>query len=252
LKPKGRLASLDNSIDAVKKLIHVIQIKLRRCVPSIETYGQKLSHQAIVTKRTFGEVKTLYVDGRIQFHAYPYCTDEKEFDISALIELPAELKIVHCTTSKSGLINYNDVFEKSLLLHDSVLQPFMACFKCHLISVQACLTSIEEWLNATETNQRFLESTFGYGVVKASLRKSTKDPICGNCRSCFKQHQAAPYLQTSSSRFLCPVGMKFFKRSDALLLKEFTTSCQVNDSFDLFNNADRVRLSGLVNFVSSL
>lgn len=238
----------------MKKLIHDNQIKLRRCGPSIETYGQKLSHQAIVTKRAFGEVKSLYVDGRIQFHAYPYCTDEKEFDISTLIELPAELKIVHCTTSKSGLINYNDVFEKSLLLHDSVLQPFMACFKCHLISVQACFTSIEEWLNSTETNQRFLESTFGYGVVKASLRRSTKDPICGNCRYCFKQHQAEPsYLQTSSSRFVCPVGIGFFfKRSDALLLKEFTTSCQVNDSFDLFNNADRVRLSRLVNFVSSL
>lgn len=249
LRPKGRLASLDNSIAAVQTLLESIRFVYCCCMQSIEIDAQTPSTQTILTKWAFDEVRSRYVDDSIQFRTYPSCT-EKEFDISVLMKLPVEMRIVRYDTFKSGLIDFDDVFQKSLLLHDSVLQPFMAHFKCHLNSVQTCLTSIDEWLNETETNFFFLESTFGQGSVKAGLRQKKKNPICRNCGYCFKEHNASRYHKNTYRQ--CPEGNHYYKRSDAMLIKEFVTSCQVNDSFDLFNEADKDRLLRLVKFVSSL
>jgi hypothetical protein len=47
------------------------------------------------------------------------------------------------------------------MLHDDVLEPFLAMFKQHLESIQVCLGEIESWLLEHKSNIQFLEETFG-------------------------------------------------------------------------------------------
>lgn len=85
------------------------------------------------------------------------------FDITPLIKLRSELRHVSVETYKSGLIKYDLLFEASLLLDDTVLVPFLSNLKNHLVSVQACLSKIDEWLAVPTMNVQFLESAFGTG-----------------------------------------------------------------------------------------
>jgi hypothetical protein len=250
LRPKGRLASLENIILAVQKLVDANRILLHRFKDFIEVDGEKLLPHSIITKRAFSSVESQYVDGCIRFVTHPDCT-EAEFDIEPLITVPTELTgIVLLERYTSGLIKYNSLFEKSLLLHDDVLLPFLTRFKIHLGSVQECLLSIDNWLNESETNVRFLQSLFGSGMIRKAERSRTKNPLCANCSGHFIKHQSFSSYGTRIYR--CPTSRySTYLRSGALLLKEVPTSCQVNETYDLSLKDEKDKLLKLVQFVSN-
>lgn len=252
IRPKGRLPNLDNVTAAIQKLLDVISTLMKHCKPAIEHGGQKLSCNTIVTRRDFDSVQAKGGCNKsgehfVVFKSFP-AYEEEEFDITSLIKLPPELDGILCTkTYKSGLIKYDSLFEMSYVLHDTVLIPFLANLKNHLLSVKSCLTDIHEWLHKTPTNLFFIERAFGIGTVQRAEHSAKVNPLCANCGCRYSQHDTA-----SCSRKICCPGHSGwpFKRSYALVLKWFFIDTKINETFDVSNQNQRSRLLKLIEYLS--
>jgi hypothetical protein len=69
--------------------------------------------------------------------------------MTPLSKLPAGIDDIFVPNRKpiGKFIDFEALFEKSLILHDDVLGPFLEILKEHLLSsVQVCLGEIETWL----------------------------------------------------------------------------------------------------------
>ena len=213
LRPHGRLPNLENVISSIQKLLESNKLVSTHCLQAIDPFENKLStRKVLLTKREFEYVRTHHVDGKLLFTTTPEYS-EKEFDITPLIKLPPELAILHPKRSKSGLIDFESLFEMSSVLHGDILISFLANLKKQLILVQTCLNDIENWWNEVPTNLSFMESIFGAGVVKEAQELKAKDPLCENCRchfSCHEQffnpHSGAFGASTTSYSYLCRIN----------------------------------------------
>lgn len=243
LRPKGRLPYLDNVVGAIEKLLRVNNELLKRCKHSIDIDGPKLVPLTVLSKRMLNVVKRRNVQGHIQFVTYPVCA-EMIFNIKPLMTLPAELGRIPHETHMSGLINYDSFFEASLLLDDTVLVPFLSNLKGHLVSVQSCLTEIDNWLAIPTTNVPFLDYTFGRGTVREAEKRHRENPLCRNCRCPFRRHNRRGQITT------CLDGRSYYVRSKYWLLKEFVSNKSKHESFDLNDTNDRSKLVGLVEYLS--
>ena len=94
----------------------------------------------------------------------------KSFDMTPLTQLPDGIaNIIFMPPKKSGndFIDYEEFFEKSLILHEDVLGTFLEQLKNHLISsVQVLLGEIETWLMEPASNMNYLQSKFRMKIVK--------------------------------------------------------------------------------------
>eukprot|EP00956_Cyclotella_meneghiniana_P000199 scaffold261_cov58-Cyclotella_meneghiniana.AAC.12 len=247
LRPRGRLPTLENAINAVQKLLDSNKSILSRCHQAFDTSENKLSRKVLLTKRVFDYVKSNHVDGKLLFTTTPEYS-EKEFNIEPLIKLPPELAILHPKRIKYGLIDYESLFKMSSALDDSsnIRISYLANLKHQLMLVQSCLNSIEMWWNESPTNLCFLESIFGADAVHSAEVLKNKDPLCRKCCRHYSFHLGNSKL--CSKRW--PGGNFLFQRSRALPLKVFFTSYSVVDKFDLFDENERAQLVRLVTFVS--
>jgi hypothetical protein len=94
----------------------------------------------------------------------------KNFGIKPLTELPANLRNVFLVQYKAeplntfmlslGFIDYDAFFQSALMLHEDVLELFLAKLKHHIESIHVCLGEIESWLLEPKSNIEFLEETF--------------------------------------------------------------------------------------------
>ena len=92
------------------------------------------------------------------------------FGVKPLTELPANLRNVFVVQYKAeplntfmlslGFIDYDAFFQSALMLHEDVLEPFLAKLKHHIESIHVCLGEIESWLLEPKSNIEFLEETF--------------------------------------------------------------------------------------------
>ena len=250
LRPKGRLPHLSNVTAAIQKELDTIRTFMRYCKQAIEHGDQKLLSSTLITRRDFDVVQAKYGfvgSGKrcVVFRSIPNY-EEEEFDITPLIKLPPELADIFCTkTHKSGLIEYDALFEMSYVLHDSILIPFLANLKNHLLDVKSCLFEIHEWLSKPATNMPFIEQAFGVGTVELAERIAKTNPVCARCGHRYKSHN-------SSCRYnsVCPGAKLQFKRSSALNLKLFYTDSRINESFTLSDRNQRAKLLKLIQFIS--
>ena len=127
----------------------------RWCIDSVETYV------VVMSKTT-------------HFVGYPE-RQTKSFDMTPLLKLPTGLDdifvVKHQEAPYTEFIDYGSFFNKSLILHEDVLGPFLAKLKVHLMSIQVCLGEIEAWITQLECNMKYLESTFD---VKIKIERPGK------------------------------------------------------------------------------
>jgi hypothetical protein len=119
------------------------------------------------TRSTFDEVKVRQnpMDEDITELITEQQRTLKVFSLKPLLELPAGLNDLFVATYQAAayeaFIDYDAFFRTAIMLHDDVLEPFLAKFKQHLESIQVCLGEIESWLLEPKSNIQFLEETFG-------------------------------------------------------------------------------------------
>ena len=149
---------IDQNIKEIRAILTTNKEIHLRCMESSE----KSSYSTFV-RYAFDLVETYTIDSKSQFVTYP---DKlvKVFDMTPLSKLPAGIDDIFVPNRKpfGKLIDFEALFEKSLILHDDVLGPFLEILKEHLLSsVQVCLGEIETWLMESGSHINYLESTFG-------------------------------------------------------------------------------------------
>jgi len=82
----------------------------------------------------------------------------RDFDLKSLMELPESLKEIIAVRYKDPpydrFIDYDSFFQKSLALHEDVLETFLAHLRNHLQkNVQVCLRQLDKWLAETASNK---------------------------------------------------------------------------------------------------
>jgi hypothetical protein len=78
--------------------------------------------------------------------------------MQALEVLPGKLEgIFEVQRDEFGFMNFEGFLEKSLLLHERVLQPFLLKLKGHLEGVNTILKEIDAWLEEPMTDLAFLK-----------------------------------------------------------------------------------------------
>ena len=204
-------------------------------------------------------VEARTIASAIQFVTYPK-RSEKSFDMTPLAELPASIANIFVLQKKSfaDFIDYEALFEKSLILHDEVLGAFLEQLKDHLVSsVQVCLGRIETWLMEKETNINYLESRFDVIIEFPEENEPRVSRVCScptgthpdslGCMRCGKQkcdhfgpretwcYEGKKNRRFSDYRFSCT---KFH------LLKYWTTALPgtIDLKFDISKENDRRRL----------
>jgi hypothetical protein len=89
---------------------------------------------------------------------------EKSFDMHALEVLPGKLDgIFEVKYDEFGFVIYEAFLEKTLLLHEDVLGPFLDKLKNHLGGVKEILTEIDTWLIEPSIYIFFLQTIFDHG-----------------------------------------------------------------------------------------
>ncbi len=86
--------------------------------------------------------------------------ETKRFGVPAPV--PAEIaEIIVVKPGFAGLPDYDLLFERSLLLQNDVLKPFLLILRGHLEKIQAFYNEIDVWIREPRSDRHFLEQTFG-------------------------------------------------------------------------------------------
>jgi hypothetical protein len=157
--------------------------------------------------------------------------------------VPPELSIIYPLRHQSGLIDYESFLERSFLLNDDVLVPFMCNLKEHLATVQKSLVDMEQWLATGQCNKFFIETTFGAGCIDEAKECSDDNRICANCGCPYNTHD-------TTYRYCLGKGGKRYKDSQAILLKQFDTASKVVDTFDISDEKEQKRLLKLMDYLA--
>lgn len=213
----------------------------------------------IFTRISFDVVETFQVvlnskKTVTRFVTYPE-RSSKTIDTKVLSDLPANLLDIFAPVQKSGrysaFVDYESYFEKSLILHDDVLEPFLAHLKVHLMSVQICLGEIETWVVEPRRNIDFLETTFGKDVKMPGededLERECACPsgthpkhiICLHCNCALSAHRLGN----------CCDGTGFFHCKLFQVLKEcHTTSGKIEATFEIMKENEQKKLKKIIEF----
>jgi len=166
-KARTSLSTDDNHIEdleyilkSVKALVKIINEKWDNCdehLTSNENCETPLSFERVLFKEAKVEKK-----GRNLIISTQKVSDAKDF--GSLPAVPEDLSNLVCfgpPESESDILpDYNRYLEKSSILCEDVLLPFLTSFQEHLKEIQVFLGKIEEWLLEPEVAGSFLEKTF--------------------------------------------------------------------------------------------
>lgn len=170
----------DNDVD-VDELIHNAQASLEQLDGLIETVKSMVARNGKVMKRceefhygppgdfTFQRVvidtvqvlSSNEIEGKslITFKTTPR-QEIKNFGIPPLI--PTELTgIIVVQSGFAELPDYDLFLERSLLLNNDVLKPFLQIFRGHLEKIQSFYNDIDSWIREPRSDRHFLEQMFG-------------------------------------------------------------------------------------------
>lgn len=213
---------------------------------------------------SFDLVEAYTINTETHFVTYPERT-EKSFDMTPLYVLPDDLKKIFFfqfhADDDHGMIHFNSFFERSLILHDDVLGPFLAVLKDHLMSVQVCLGEIEAWIMEPQRNVKYIEHTFGAQLVipeegeelinECHCSEGTHpDSLeCLRCWCTFESHGSCNRVGTL--RYECPSSSSYFRCRKTHLLKKYTNAHgSVAAKFDMGKGFDQRKLEKLMEFMS--
>lgn len=211
------------------------------------TEFRRLGYMSIATRPYDG--KTYFITEAIK--------QRLTFDTSPLSQLPFELKNIFepkPVPDHGSLIDFQSLFEKSLVLHDDVLGPFLATLKTHLESVQVCMGEIEGWLMLPNETKVFIESTFGKTLNSCNAQEC-KNPLLHpnnfTCTECgyHKDDHFKKNHDLTCRRGNCRMDSYFHCWGCELLL-ESSVPGTIKLDFDISNQKERGRLKKCFELVS--
>lgn len=138
---------------------------------------ESLSYCSKFTRYSFHGVETYTVNSTTSFATFLE-RSEYTFNTMSLMKLPAGLNDIFIFRYKAApftmFVDFELFFENSLILHESVLGPFLVKLKDHLMTIHVCLGRIETWLMEPMKNINHLEAVFG---VKIELPGSVSENV---------------------------------------------------------------------------
>ncbi|KAL7515800.1 hypothetical protein ACHAWX_000875 [Stephanocyclus meneghinianus] len=222
-------------ISSIRELLATNKEVFDRCMKSKVHNDDDNDSTSLVTcrRKVFNVVASSNDSERTEFGVVT-TTEKKDFDIMPLVQLSSGLDLFQ-PTFVLGCIDFNALFETSLLLDCDILLPFLDGLKDHLELVKICLSSIEEWLMESRDSKIFLGATFGTQLDDHSEDESDTDyDEVDQCRICGKQFKS--YLDTRRCHF-CPYPVFTYK-----VLKRTGMDAKLEDLFDLNDEHERAKL----------
>lgn len=275
----GVYYDINHSIREIRAIISTNEEIFSRSLKSISIKSNDRATHQTVMLISYPIVGSHTYDAATLFVTYPE-RSERTFDVEPLMNLPTELSRILSFEYKEGttFIDYASFFEKSLVLHDGVLGPFLAKLKNHLMNVQVCLGNIESWAMESYDNIDYLESTFGVKLeipnyFDSMIRKCDCPPgthpdhlKCSDCSIPFCQHgigfsvypKQCPDRKSRSGYGGSGVGgsgfgTQFFHCKKFQVLKRCTNNVpgKIETTFTISSEDDRKRLQKLLEFMES-
>ena len=183
----------------------------------------------------------------------------KEFNTTPLSKLPKGLDDIFVSRKMTGdnlssFIDFEAFFEKSLILHETVLEQFLPKLKEHLMSIQVCLGEIDAWvIQEPQKNISFLEETFEkkmempdddvtLGPHRCSCETHDPYEICLSCGKNFCEHD--------NKR--CPNAdyWQYFQCKYYQLLMQCDGNGEHKMTFDLDNEKEKTKLKKLLELIA--
>ena len=249
---------IEQNIREIRAILKMNAEIFDRCIQFIMTNASNKS--TTFARIRFSSVQVREWKGDTQFITRPI-RDIDSFDTSPLSMLPQELDDIIVKHNMNGeklqcFIDFEEFFDKSLLLHEVVLEPFLPKFKDHLMSIQVCLGKIDEWaIQQPQIIIRFLEATFSTkmeipndSVVlgKHTCMCGTHDTyeICPHCGKSYGSHDTNYGCIGYSGygyKFQCGVYQ---------VLKYCKEKGRHETSFDITNVNEQTRLKKFLEFIS--
>jgi hypothetical protein len=179
------------------------------------------------------------------------------FDTTPLSKLPKGLDDIFVSNKMTGdklcsFIDFEAFFEKSLILHETVLEQFLPKLKEHLMSIQVCLGGIDAWvIQEPQKNISFLEETFEkkmempdenvtLGRHRCGCETHDSNEICLNCRERYCDHKT-----------YCPDRRyQVFECEWYQLLKQSDGKGKYESTFDLTNEKEKTKLKKLLELMA--
>jgi hypothetical protein len=250
---------IDQNIREIRAILKMNAEILDRCVKfmtkSANGWTQKGGKWYASFKRiTYDVVVTRSRNAGTQVITYPRKTTQ-DFETTPLLRLPEGLKGIIVSRNMTGnhsiFIDFEAFFKRSLILHETVLEPFLPKLKEHLMSIQVCLGEIDSWvIQETQENVTFLEETFcekmempdDGQLEPQDCKCETHDPneICLHCEKKYCDHYVAYY---------CGVPRRYCESEDLFQCQYYQILKQCNSdggkfeaTFDITNEEGKARL----------
>ncbi|KAL7448566.1 hypothetical protein ACHAWC_000730 [Mediolabrus comicus] len=189
----------------------------------------------------------------------------KEFNTTPLSKLPEGLDDIIVSRKMIGdnlssFIDFEIFFKRALLLHDTVLQPFLPKLKEHLMTIQVCLGEIDAWvIQETQNNINFLEETFKKKMeipdddqLGRNCICETHDPNkhCLRCGINYGLHKPYCPLSCLETNITSPVLLRRFQCEYYQVLKQCNSVGKFETTFNLTDEKERARLTKLLEFIA--
>eukprot|EP00980_Cylindrotheca_fusiformis_P008446 scaffold1786_cov138-Cylindrotheca_fusiformis.AAC.4 len=215
---KGKLKrrtgfDIEQNIRIIRAILATNKEIWDRCKTNLDSVDSD-KHRMTLSRHAYEKIETRDIGQELQLITRAELSFES-FHCKVLSTLPAGLEILppHYmevevkNEKKTGIfVDFEMVFKSSLVLHDSVLEPFLAKLKTHLEEIQVCLGKIDEWLMLTQYEIEFIETTFGKrlerpGIVAVAdcIGKDHKHPFSEKCLRC-----PYPLGSHSAENYYCP------------------------------------------------
>ena len=266
-KKKNVNYDIEQNIREIRALLKINDEIFQRCISSGQIISE--SKSATFTRYSYDVVK---VRQNTTNQSQTDCITKPEqshcnFDVSSLMSLPKginDLFLVPYQSSYPGLVDYHEFLESALMLHDDILEPFLAKIKGHTETIHVCLGEIESWLLAPKSNIEFIEEIFGMKlepptaadigvkVCDCSAGTHQSTDICECCKKSFGAHTRQLYGGIIS-KFRCPNSSyhaTFFRCKKQITLKTLHESGKFEKTFSISHQNDKDKLTKFLDFMN--
>ena len=241
---------IEQNVREIRALLKINDEIFGRCMSMGE--GKIQDKSITFMRNSYDAVKVRPSGKSTEFITEPELS-EKEFDLHPFSELPSDLAGVFALKyqkEQPSLIDYKEFLESAVMLHDDILEPFLAKLKCHIESIHVCLGEVESWLLEPKSNIKFINDTFGERKIENSTegkseKKSNRDfvsnDVCASCGQRFDAH----YLHR------CPYGGGVFKFKKYIVLKTCDESGKFEKTFAIAEKSEQKKLKKFIDFMSN-
>lgn len=254
---------IEQNIREIRALLQINSEIFGRCMKSVDEENLGLGEESETFKRYSFDVVKVRQNPAMSHTQFitEYEHSEKVFVMKPLFDLPAGLDDVFVVKYQDGsfsrFVDYKAFFESAIMLHDDILEPFLAKLKGHIETIHVCLGKIETWLLEPNNNIEFLKKTFGGKKLKIPTAKDfgiicgcpagrhVNSDLCLGCNQQFGHHVTyCGYCDRSynQQRFKC----KKFQ-----ILKTCDESGKFEKQFDIANQSDQTKLQKFLDFMDS-